>query len=64
MTTFSKFFVSIDDYGEPVGVSYKGEGSYKTALGALLTLGMRVLMLLFTGIGLIGLANFEDPQIT
>ena len=64
MSSFLKHFISIDDYGEPVSVSYKGDSTYKTPVGAVLTLGMRLLMLIFTIYGVLKLTDFQDPQIT
>ena len=64
MPSFLRYLVSFDDYGEPVGVSYKGEGSFKTGIGAFFSLAMQVFLLLFAGKGFLGLVDFKDPQIT
>ena len=64
MASFLKYFISTDAYGEPVQVKYKGDTSYKTELGAFITLAVRILILTFIAIGVIGLVGYEDPQIT
>ena len=45
---FSKLFVSIDAFGDPVSLNYRGETSYKTAIGALFTLAIKSFMLVYT----------------
>jgi hypothetical protein len=40
MNRFKDFFRSFDSYGEPVQVSYRGDSTYKTYVGALVTLAM------------------------
>ena len=39
----------LDIYGQPVGVNYKGESSYKTKVGALMSLLTITLGLALTG---------------
>ena len=64
MSGFLDFFRSFDGYGEPVQVTYKGDSTYKTYIGALVTLGMQGFMLMFTLTGVLSLLNYENPQIT
>ena len=63
MPAFLDWFVSLDGYGEPVSVSYKGDSAYKTPVGALLTLAMRGFMLFFTTLGVLELLGYQNPQI-
>ena len=50
---FEKFFVGLDIFGKPIGVSYKGSNTYQTRIGAFCTLisyvimGMNLSMLIF-----------------
>ena len=55
--------VSFDAFGEPISVNYKGDTSYKTALGALCTIVIKTFILVFTIEQLIALAGYQDPQI-
>ena len=64
MSGFLDFFRSFDGYGEPVQVTYKGDSTYKTYIGALVTLGMQGFMLMFTLTGVLSLLNYDNPQIT
>ena len=43
MGKLSDFIVSIDIFGHPIGVNYKGEDSFKTRLGAFCTVAVYVL---------------------
>ena len=43
MGKFSDFFLSLDIFGHPVTVNYKGEDKFKTRLGALFTIALVVL---------------------
>ena len=45
-------------------MSYKGDSTYKTCLGALMTLCMKVFMLFFFITKTIDLVNYQGPQIT
>ena len=46
MKKFEKFLVNQDIYGHPIGVNYRGDGSYKTRLGALCTLTTYALIMM------------------
>ena len=50
MQAIARAFVSLDAYGEPISVNYKGETTFKTGLGALWTLAVK-LFLLAVGVG-------------
>ena len=43
MVGIGKWLVSKDVYGHPVGVNYRGSGTYQTSLGAFCTLALYVL---------------------
>ena len=45
MSGIIDYFVSLDIFGHPVGVNYKGSGVYKTKLGAFVTLVTQSLMI-------------------
>ena len=44
MSGIVDFFVSLDFFGHPVGVNYKGSGVFQTKLGAFITLIVQALM--------------------
>ena len=54
---------SLDHFGEPIGVNYKGESSFKTIPGAILSVALLTLLLIFAGQSFLGLINFENPQV-
>ena len=60
---FLSFFTSLDVFGEPVVINYKGETSFKTAPGALLTLAIKAFLLFFVVQGTFALCNYDDPQV-
>ena len=47
MNKFIKFFVSLDSFGEPVTLNYRGSSTFKTAIGAFLSIGLSVFILTF-----------------
>ena len=58
----SKKFMSIDMYGHPVGVNYKGSDAYKTRLGALVTLLTYLLIGTYAGFKIVKLVTKDDPE--
>ena len=46
MDRFSKMFESLDIYGHQIGVNYRGQGTYTTKLGALLSIATLVLSMI------------------
>ena len=64
MQSFIKYLISLDDYGKAVNVSYKGDSTYKTKVGAFLTIAMRSFMLAFIVTGVMDLVKYKNPQIT
>ena len=61
MPSFLKCFTSFDAYGEPVSVSYKGDTTYKTQVGAFLTFSMRSFILIFALMGALELFDYKNP---
>ena len=61
---FTKFLKAQDVFGEPVTLNYNGESSYKTLLGALVTLILKSFILVFATTEIIGLISYKDPKIT
>ena len=64
LQSFKRYFTSLDSYGKPVKVSYKGDSTYKTFLGASMTMAMKVFMLFFILTSTINLIDYKNPQIT
>ena len=63
MPSFVNWFTAFDRDGDPVSLTYKGEATYKTPIGALLTVAMRSFMLLFTVFGVFELFNYRNLQV-
>ena len=64
MNKFIKYLVSLDAYGEPVTLNYKGSSTFKTGFGAFFTIVLRVFILIFGVFSLIEVLQYEDPQIS
>ena len=66
MTAFSLFRMlrKFDDYGYPIQVNYKGEATYQSFLGGMLTLLVNVMTLMIVVIGLKKVLLMDDPNIT
>ena len=58
MSKFLKFLQSQDVFGEPVTLNYNGDSTYKTCLGAIATLMLKVFILIFATTEIIGLVNY------
>ena len=61
--SFKTMFVSLDAFGEKVSLNYQGESSYKTLVGAFLTLVLRAFMFVYGVQQILNLSNYNDPQI-
>ena len=59
-----EFLVSFDVFGEPVGLNYKGERTYKTAVGAFFTICLKILIFVIATTGFLDLVSYRDPVIT
>ena len=64
MSKFLSFFKNQDVFGEPVTVNYNGESTYKTWIGALGSLSIKIFIAIFAATQVIDLFNYKDPQIT
>ena len=47
MTTLYKFLRSLDLFGARFNLNYRGDGAYKTGIGALVTLMIRAFMFFY-----------------
>ena len=61
MRTLNAFVTSLDAFGEPISINYKGDSTYKTCLGALFTIGLKLFVLVFALTQLVALFQFRDP---
>ena len=64
MGNFINFWTSFDIFGEAVGLNYKGNNTYKTALGALFSIVIKCFIIVFFLVSLVERLQFADPQIT
>ena len=64
MKSVRNYLVSLDSFGEPISVNYKGETSFKTCLGALATIALKTFVLIYASVMLLELAEYKDPDIT
>ena len=64
MVKFIKYLTSLDAFGEPVTLNYRGDSTFKTGIGAFFTIILRTFIFGYGLIMLIGVLQFEDPQIS
>ena len=64
MFKFSKYLTSLDSFGEPVTLNYKGSSTFKTGVGAFFTIALSAFILTYGLFSLIGVLQYEDPQIS
>lgn len=64
MQTLDDKFINLDNYGVPIGVNYRGNDTYKTRFGALLSLFSIVLLVAFGIKNGQKLIHRQSPQIT
>lgn len=64
LTSFSRFFTSLDGFGKPVNINYRGRETFQTTLGALFTLGLQIFLLTYASIQVIDAFGYKDPKIT
>ena len=60
--SFLKFFLSRDMLGHPITINYMGEDTYKTKMGASLSIVVQVMVLIFLTMKIIALIEMSDPQ--
>ena len=58
-----KLLKNQDNFGEPVSINYKGESTYNSLPGVMLTLIEKIFILVVATIGLTELFTFDDPKI-
>ena len=61
MSKFIKYLVSLDAFGEPVTLNYKGSSTFKTGIGAFFTISLRAFILSYGLLSLISVLQFKDP---
>ena len=55
---------SLDEFGHPMSLTYKGEFTYQTLIGGILTIVMQVLVAIVIINAAIEIYNVNDPTIT
>jgi len=63
MKSLVRAFIGLDIYGHAVTVNYRGASSYKTKLGAFLTIITYVTFLTYAAVKSIRLVNLDRPEI-
>ena len=58
-----RYLNTLDSYGEPVTVNYKGESSHKTLVGACITFAINTLLLAVALISIKKLYYYDDANI-
>ena len=53
-----------DAFGEPITINYRGETTFTTMLGAIVSFAEKVFILVVAVMGLIDLFTYKDPNIT
>ena len=53
-----------DAFGEPISINYKGDATFTTMLGAIISLVEKVFILVVGVMGLIDLFSYKDSNIT
>ena len=61
MFKFIDLIRSLDKFGEPISLNYKGETSFKTILGATFSIALNVFIMVYAFGQILVLANYEDP---
>jgi len=62
MTSFSALWRSLDIYGHPVGVTYKGKDTYQTKLGALFSFFTYILVIFYAAEKMLLLIGKSQPD--
>ena len=58
-----RFFTSFDTFGEPVSLNFKGDDTYRTAVGALFSIAIKLFIIVYAAQQLIKLAYYDDAKI-
>ena len=59
-----RFIRSLDDFGHPIKLSYKGEDTYQSFLGGVFTLAVQVLTAVLIFIGVKKVLNVSDATVS
>ena len=59
-----KFLVSFDVFGEPVSVNYRGETSFKTALGAFFSILLKTFLFVIAATSFLDLVEYRNPIVS
>ena len=62
--SFKNFVRSFDSFGEKVTLNYNGDAAFRTMIGALFSILIKVFLLIYSVQQIIQLINYEDPQVT
>ena len=57
------FLTSFDVFGEPISLNYKGDTSFKTIIGAIFSIMIKVFLMIYAGQQLLKLISYEEPKI-
>ena len=63
MGKFTKFVRSFDDFGESPKLIHKGKDKYKTKLGGVISILVKVFILYFAVVKIKSLVTKDDPEI-
>ena len=61
---FLKTLRSLDDFGHPMSLTYKGEETFQTSFGSLLSIAVRILTLIMAMNAAIEVVMMYEPKIT
>ena len=60
---FITFLRSFDVFGAPVSLNYKGETTFKTFIGALFSIAIKIFLIIYASNQLLTLFSYGDPSI-
>ena len=61
---FMRMLRSLDNFGHPIQLNYKGNETYQSACGGLLTIAVQVITLIASISALTEVFGMKDPKIT
>lgn len=57
----SSKLVALDIYGQPVALTFRGHGKFKTPIGAILTITVGVILIMFGSFNLLKMNKLSAP---
>ena len=60
---FITFLRSFDVFGAPVSLNYNGETTFKTFIGALFSIAIKIFLIIYASNQLLTLFSYGDPSI-